>query len=650
MLVSYTLYRQGFNTMVNYIKTIFKNIILFLVLCTTSNLSANTSSEHNLTDTQLHAFLGILTNFILSEDKKISIVGSPRLSSNVYDSYQFKPQVVNPYKRPLVYSIQNEPSWADFNTTTGLLQGSPSSSDKRDSPNIIISVSDGTYTVNLASFNIKVNPAIDISHTFGKATQGTEITYNYYKDPSLAIDNNDDTWNHTSGGAKGNNWLQIELPSPTKISKIVFQNKTPASRFQNSKMYISNTPYTGTVDENDFIKTLASSNSEQMITFDTPVSGTYVLIKGDVRSQDDRHLHLRKLEVYGEMPVAPILTEHESTYLLSVNTSIGSVVTTFDGIDYQGDTLVYSIDNDLFSIDQSGNLLVQNTLTSGEQTVHITISDGINSTTSTVVISITSKNAIEEALSSGSVTNISEKELLQAAIDEIDASKMLEAKAKIFNFNTDGSVKDDGLSLTNISWNPTHDASLLTSTFGQNTPLLLTNAVTVANKPIRSKEIAIIGNHKNTPYVVFGSNPFRNSTNNDMQKVLENTLSWLTKRDNLKESPFNIVITHLDESYYFKDESRTRAWLDTHYAGQVSYNQADACDGVALQGCLDNTPDLLIISQIATASDDTQTIANTVNEAMKNGIPVLYIHHNGNQTALGKALFSSVFDVGYRGG
>ena len=244
------------------------------------------------------------------------LVGRSKNIANVYSIYQFLPKASDANNDTLTFSIQNKPSWAEFNTSTGLLEGVPSLSDEGIYSNIIISVSDGTETVSLEPFSIAVNPAIDIAHAFGKATQGTRITYAYYKDPSLAIDNNDDTWNHTSGGAKGNNWLQIELPSPTKISKIVFQNKTPAYRFQNSKMYISNTPYTGTVDENDFIQTLVSSDSEQVINFDTPVSGTYVLIKGEVRSQDDRHIHLRKLEVYGEMPMAPILTEDEETYLI----------------------------------------------------------------------------------------------------------------------------------------------------------------------------------------------------------------------------------------------------------------------------------------------------------------------------------------------
>jgi hypothetical protein len=147
--------------------------------------------------------------------------------------------------------------------------------------------------------------------------------------------------------------------------------------------------------------------------------------------------------------------------------------------------------------------------------------------------------------------------------------------------------------------------------------------------------------------MVMGANPLRVTGNEQMNQVMENAIAWLSGRDNLKKAPFNVVIAQIDESYWFKDESKTRAWLDTHYAGQVNYNSADSCDASALSGCLKSDTDLLIISQISQESDDVEAIAASVNQALQQGISVLYIHHDGNQKTLGKTLFSDVFDVRY---
>ncbi len=61
----------------------------------------------------------------------------------------------------LTASIANKPSWAIFNQTTGLLTGTPTRSDINSYNNIIISVSDGEATTNLAPFSIEVLSDLD---------------------------------------------------------------------------------------------------------------------------------------------------------------------------------------------------------------------------------------------------------------------------------------------------------------------------------------------------------------------------------------------------------------------------------------------------------------------------------------------------------
>lgn len=54
------------------------------------------------------------------------------------------------------FSIQNKPFWANFNTATGSLTGTPSSSDVGQYGNVVISASDGAGSASLPPFSITV--------------------------------------------------------------------------------------------------------------------------------------------------------------------------------------------------------------------------------------------------------------------------------------------------------------------------------------------------------------------------------------------------------------------------------------------------------------------------------------------------------------
>ena len=275
-------------------------------------------------------------------------------------------------------------------------------------------------------------------------------------------------------------------------------------------------------------------------------------------------------------------------------------------------------------------------------TLFIFTACGGGGSTSTTTATSTTNSTINELLKSGDIiqSKITQEELIQATLDEIEKSRtsLQEAKNKIFNSGA----------LNAIDWTPTHDASIILPTLGKNSAFLYTNAVEKAGYTIYHKPMATLGEKAEARYMVFGANPFRNSINAQMNQLLENSLAWLTKRDDLKTKSFKVVLAHLDESYWFRDESKTRAWLEAHYGGKVTYNSENSCDGSALSGCLDASTDLLIVSQLSSPSDNIQDIATAVNQALSKGISVVYIHHDGDLKPLGKELFASVFDVSYQ--
>jgi hypothetical protein len=84
------------------------------------------------------------------------ISGTPLKSVNSGSAYSFRPSASDANGDTLTFAIANRPAWAAFNTATGQLSGTPSSSQAGTYSNIVISVSDGKASVALPAFAIQV--------------------------------------------------------------------------------------------------------------------------------------------------------------------------------------------------------------------------------------------------------------------------------------------------------------------------------------------------------------------------------------------------------------------------------------------------------------------------------------------------------------
>jgi hypothetical protein len=94
-----------------------------------------------------------------------TISGTPSANVNVGSSYSFTPSAADADGNALTFSIQNRPTWASFNTSTGRLSGTPNAANAGAFSNIIIAVSDGTASVSLAAFSITVRQSANGSAT-----------------------------------------------------------------------------------------------------------------------------------------------------------------------------------------------------------------------------------------------------------------------------------------------------------------------------------------------------------------------------------------------------------------------------------------------------------------------------------------------------
>ncbi len=96
-------------------------------------------------------------NTVLNTNRTPTISGSPGVSVAEVGFYSFTPDANDVDGDTLVFSITNKPVWASFNTSTGVLTGTPGVGDAGTYSGVVISVSDGTATATLSSFGIDVN-------------------------------------------------------------------------------------------------------------------------------------------------------------------------------------------------------------------------------------------------------------------------------------------------------------------------------------------------------------------------------------------------------------------------------------------------------------------------------------------------------------
>src|SRR3954468_23108738 len=97
--------------------------------------------------------------------------------------YTYAPTVTNPSSAALTFGISGMPTWATFSAATGELTGTPHAADVGVHKNISISVTDGTTTNVLATFDIEVvasgaaGGAVTLSWTPPtRNTDGTPLT------------------------------------------------------------------------------------------------------------------------------------------------------------------------------------------------------------------------------------------------------------------------------------------------------------------------------------------------------------------------------------------------------------------------------------------------------------------------------------------
>ena len=85
------------------------------------------------------------------------ISGRPSTAAAIGQTYLFAPTATDADGDKLTFEIANRPDWANFNTTTGQLTGTPMQGDSAFYDNIVISVRDAEMMAALPAFSINVS-------------------------------------------------------------------------------------------------------------------------------------------------------------------------------------------------------------------------------------------------------------------------------------------------------------------------------------------------------------------------------------------------------------------------------------------------------------------------------------------------------------
>lgn len=122
----------------------------------TANFNGTGSFTYIASDSLLESEPATVTITVAPINDAPVIEGEPLTQTAIDTQYSFTPDASDVDSTELTFSIENQPTWAAFDTTTGELSGTPVVENVGTFADIVISVSDGELSSSLAGFSIEV--------------------------------------------------------------------------------------------------------------------------------------------------------------------------------------------------------------------------------------------------------------------------------------------------------------------------------------------------------------------------------------------------------------------------------------------------------------------------------------------------------------
>ncbi|MGC9524240.1 MAG: ELWxxDGT repeat protein [Limnospira sp.] len=386
-----------------------------------------------------------------------TLSGTPDTTVEEEATYSFVPTAEDLDGDTLSFSIQNKPSWATFNSTTGKLSGTPTNEDVGTTENIVISASDGTETTTLNAFSLEVvnindapeitstaptSIAQDATYTYNLLARDTDagdtltITAPTLPDWLTLTDNGDGT--ATLSGTPDNDQVgdhTVELQVEDEAGEIQTQSFTLAVSNVNDAPTISGTPDTSVDEDSSYSFTptaedldgdtlsFSIQNKPSWATFNsatgklsgTPrnkdVGKTENIVISVTDGTKTVALDAFGLEVINTNDVPQI---GDQKFSIAEDAPRGITVGTVVASDADGDSLIYSItkgnEDGVFAIDENtGEITVFDDSKLDFEAVPsyrltIEVSDQETGESATVTVGITNVNEAPETINLSSLS------------------------------------------------------------------------------------------------------------------------------------------------------------------------------------------------------------------------------------------------------
>ena len=361
----------------------------------------------------------------------------------------------------------------------------------------------------------------------------------------------------------------------------------------------------------------------------------------------------------GIVPVPPPSTESNSAPVIETSTIFGlenvALSATISASDADGDAISFTLIESpaWLRVNPSGAASgTPGGADTGSSTIIVEATDGTDASRAKITLDV-ANDAVEQALRTGDYSIIAAQPDITPAGAFLQEVQQIRDQnnadiATLYQLNANGSAAAE--SLTDVTWQVNDQAALLQAQFGSNAPLLVSNAIGASQNQIEDQILGVFGRTENSRFILLGDNPMRAAEhdplalNEDMQQLMQNMIAWLLDDD--PDSGFQVVLANLPRSGQFQDDSSTRSWLEATYGDAISVNAARDCDDLRLDSCLTNETDLIVISHDVSDTATASTIRARVEQAMADGVAVLYLQGSARRKALGRELFD-LLDVTY---
>jgi len=216
------------------------------------------------------------------------------------------------------------------------------------------------------------------------------------------------------------------------------------------------------------------------------------------------------------------------------------------------------------------------------------------------------KDAVENALTSGSVKTINEETLLAATIKELEDLKTIKSSLLKTIYKNETIQYDPG--------RRTQLIEPLVENLYNIYPILQGN---------KGYALAALGVKRNSRFAVFGSTPlwyFEHNRNMRFEPQFKRILFWLMHGDLIKKRTIGL-------SFLDSNKKEIKAWIEKNYP-KWSIKECDS-HNPDFTTCYNNV-DLILTGREAD-NKNVQSIVEALQKATTSGIPILYFHTNTEQ-------------------